>query len=172
MHAAIKWETLAGPGDFPHKTPTGQSVCSFSAETPSPSNVADQDTFSFLPARLPQPHPRTSSNPYSPHWSVLCRIWIRRGVSRFSRERAPEGVARTKPRPAIGAGGFPRGPRELFPRLAFGSSQTGAAGLGRGSAWEQSVCSWRCALQLAGGWGRPALLGAADRKARLGMGAP
>lgn len=49
MHAAIKWETLAGPGDFPHKTPTGQSVCSFSAETPSPSNVADQDTFSFLP---------------------------------------------------------------------------------------------------------------------------
>lgn len=30
------------------------------------------------------------------------------------------------------------------------------------------MCSWRCALQLAGGWGRPALLGAADRKADRG----
>lgn len=40
---------------------------SFSAETPSP-NVADLDT---LRGCLSLAHPRTSSNPYSPHWSLL-----------------------------------------------------------------------------------------------------
>lgn len=80
--------------------------------------------------------------------------------------RDPEGGVTTN------RAGWPgRGPRELFPLFALGSSQTGAAGLGRGSAWEQSVSAWLCALQLAGGWGRPALLGAADRKV-IGDGSP
>lgn len=99
--------------------------------------------------RLPQPHPRTSSNPYSPHWSVLCGIWIRRRGLKVLPGARPGGRGEDEAPPAIRAGCSPRGPRELFPGLPLAVRRRVQRGWGEGVPGNSLCapgavpCSWR-----------------------------